>query len=49
MDDSTLSTSPPARIDGRALAELPSDLYIPPDALEVFLETLRDLWICCFI
>ena len=30
---------PIARVKGEPLAELPADLYIPPDALEVFLET----------
>ncbi len=33
--------SPVARIHGEPLAELPHDLYIPPDALEVFLETFE--------
>jgi segregation and condensation protein A len=26
------------RVHGEVLAELPHDLYIPPDALEVYLE-----------
>jgi segregation and condensation protein A len=30
--------SPVARVYGRPLMEVPQDLYIPPDALEVFLE-----------
>lgn len=30
-----------ARVDGQAITELPADLYIPPDALEVFLETFE--------
>jgi segregation and condensation protein A len=30
--------SPIARVYGRPLMEMPHDLYIPPDALEVFLE-----------
>jgi len=30
-----------ARLYGEALLELPSDLYIPPEALEVFLETFE--------
>ncbi|GAB4172787.1 MAG: ScpA family protein [Rhodocyclaceae bacterium] len=30
-----------ARVRGEALGELPKDLYIPPDALEVFLETFE--------
>jgi segregation and condensation protein A len=32
------SVGPVARIYGRPLLEVPRDLYIPPDALEVFLE-----------
>lgn len=30
-----------ARVGGVAVTELPQDLYIPPDALEVFLETFE--------
>ncbi|MSP52869.1 MAG: segregation/condensation protein A [Gammaproteobacteria bacterium] len=30
-----------ARVLGKSLLELPQDLYIPPDALEVFLETFE--------
>ncbi len=30
-----------ARVRGEPVAELPQDLYIPPDALEVFLETFE--------
>lgn len=30
-----------ARIHGEPLSELPTDLYIPPDALEVFLDTFE--------
>lgn len=30
-----------ARIHGQPLLEMPTDLYIPPDALEVFLETFE--------
>jgi segregation and condensation protein A len=36
-----LDGAPVARIHGEALHELPKDLYIPPDALEVFLETFE--------
>jgi segregation and condensation protein A len=32
---------PIARVKGEPLAEMPADLYIPPDALEVFLETFE--------
>jgi segregation and condensation protein A len=30
-----------ARVRGQPLTELPQDLYIPPDALEVFLDTFE--------
>ena len=30
-----------ARVYGEALTELPHDLYIPPDALEVYLEAFE--------
>jgi segregation and condensation protein A len=33
--------TPVARIHGEPLVQLPLDLYIPPDALEVFLETFE--------
>jgi segregation and condensation protein A len=32
---------PVARVNGEPLAEMPLDLYIPPEALEVFLETFE--------
>ena len=32
---------PFAVVDGRPITELPTDLYIPPDALEVFLEAFE--------
>jgi segregation and condensation protein A len=32
---------PLARVYGEAMNEMPSDLYIPPEALEVFLETFE--------
>jgi len=32
---------PLARVRGQPLAEIPEDLYIPPDALEVFLEAFE--------
>lgn len=44
MDDLTQTaetTSPLARVHGSPVHELPDDLYIPPDALEVFLETFE--------
>ena len=36
--DSVADSSPVARIYGQPMLEVPQDLYIPPDALEVFLE-----------
>jgi len=38
MTDSPLEAPPVALVYGKALGELPQDLYIPPDALEIFLE-----------
>lgn len=35
------SAAPVARIYGEPIAELPADLYIPPDALEVMLEAFQ--------
>lgn len=35
------ATTPIARIHGEPLLTVPEDLYIPPDALEVFLETFE--------
>ncbi len=37
----TIDTPPIARICGEPLLEIPQDLYIPPDALEVFLDTFQ--------
>jgi len=36
-----LETSINAKIKGELLTELPQDLYIPPDALEVYLESFE--------
>ncbi|MCX7184750.1 MAG: ScpA family protein [Nitrosospira sp.] len=36
-----VATGPIATIHGEPLLELPRDLYIPPDALEVFLDTFQ--------
>jgi segregation and condensation protein A len=36
-----LAPEPVARLYGEPVLELPQDLYIPPDALEVFLETFE--------
>ncbi|MFL6655786.1 MAG: segregation and condensation protein A [Sulfurifustis sp.] len=40
-DRSDAPATPVAIVRGDALVELPTDLYIPPDALEVFLETFQ--------
>jgi len=37
----SVHTHPVARICGEPLMEIPQDLYIPPDALEVFLDTFQ--------
>ncbi len=34
-------SAPPARVYGRDFTDLPQDLYIPPDALEVFLDAFE--------
>lgn len=36
-----VESQPVARICGEPLLEIPQDLYIPPDALEVFLDTFQ--------
>jgi segregation and condensation protein A len=43
IDDTTPATDdkPCALVHGEAMAQLPEDLYIPPDALEVFLEAFQ--------
>ena len=41
MSEPQPEPQPVARIYGEPLAELPVDLYIPPEALEVFLETFE--------
>src|SRR5580765_5386048 len=41
IDLVTAGAKPLARIYGEPLHELPQDLYIPPEALEVFLETFE--------
>ena len=40
---------PFAMVRGEAVTELPKDLYIPPQALEVFSMPSRGLWIYCSI
>ena len=41
MDYSSLAVLPLAKVDGEPYTGLPRDLYIPPDALEVYLETFE--------
>ena len=41
MLEATLPSPPVVRIHGEPLLEMPLDLYIPPDALEVVLETFQ--------
>jgi segregation and condensation protein A len=41
MTETDLQPVPLARIHGEPLLEMPQDLYIPPDALEVVLETFQ--------
>lgn len=41
MSTPTESEAPVAVVHGETLTRLPEDLYIPPDALEVFLETFQ--------
>jgi segregation and condensation protein A len=38
---SATESNAPARVNGQPYPTLPEDLYIPPDALEVFLETFE--------
>ena len=40
-DADAQQTPPTAKVRGEALAELPQDLYIPPDALEIFLDAFE--------
>ncbi|MDP6436188.1 MAG: ScpA family protein [Gammaproteobacteria bacterium] len=40
-DNPAQAEMPFAVVDGEAVTELPQDLYIPPDALEVFLEAFE--------
>lgn len=42
LDGTVVNSAPPvARIHGEPILEVPQDLFIPPDALEVFLETFE--------
>ena len=38
---------PLAVVHGQPVLQIPQDLYIPPDALEVILDALRARWTCC--
>src|SRR5207344_313181 len=40
-DLATQAGAPVARVYGEPMLELPEDLYIPPEALEIFLETFE--------
>jgi segregation and condensation protein A len=47
-DTATLPLTPPfARIYGEPLVEIPTDLYIPPDALEILLDAFQGPLDCC--
>lgn len=39
--DASPAQSPVARVDGKPVSDIPQDLYIPPDALAVFLEAFE--------
>jgi segregation and condensation protein A len=44
VDEQLASTDDPssfARVSGKPVVDLPNDLYIPPDALAVFLEAFE--------
>ena len=36
-----------AHLYGEPLWKLPTDLYIPPDALEIFWKPSKGRWTCC--
>ena len=38
---------PLAIVHGQPILQMPQDLYIPPDALEVILEAFEGRWTCC--
>ena len=40
-DIDSVEPQPFAKICGEPLLEIPQDLYIPPDALEIFLDTFQ--------
>ena len=41
LEHPSTEPKPLARVYGEPVNELPQDLYIPPEALEVFLETFE--------
>ena len=41
LTDLNIHSEAIAVVNGNAITELPQDLYIPPDALEVFLEAFE--------
>lgn len=41
MTEDLISNHPIATVKGQAVIDLPQDLYIPPDAMKVFLETFE--------
>ena len=41
IDLAQAAGAPIARVYGEPMLELPQDLYIPPEALEIFLETFE--------
>jgi segregation and condensation protein A len=41
MNETEPTAAPIAKVNGEAILQLPEDLYIPPEALEVFLETFQ--------
>jgi segregation and condensation protein A len=49
LDPPPLETPPASviKVRGELLTELPQDLYIPPDALEIFLEAFEGRSTCC--
>lgn len=41
VEEASVETKPPALIHGTPLEKWPTDLYVPPDALQVFLESFE--------
>ena len=38
---------PLAMLHGEPMVDLPEDLYIPPEALEIYLDAFEGPWTCC--